>query len=259
MKNAGADLLAVVDRQALRVFLLVLSFFFFFTLVTGPRRSLSLKLSDTRVYEPQIRAKKTAAKQEPPPVSALTHGMSQVYLAQTLIAWGVPAAVAGIFFITLLKSSRGPKGDPLDDEASLLDYLMDHLDDDDAASIPPGPSPRVPCLQRNVGFRVQGSGFRVQGLGFGDTGGELIPDFHGAYPPHPAVSGSASPPRSERTQIRDRNANAPSPAEHRKNSYPACPPKCPCRPRGALVRVSRRRGQQRYVNRAANPVPAQKC
>jgi len=28
--------------------------FFFFTLVTGPRRSLSLKLSDTKVYEPQI-------------------------------------------------------------------------------------------------------------------------------------------------------------------------------------------------------------
>ena len=32
-------------------------FFFFFTLVTGPRRSLSLRLSDTRVYEPQIRAR----------------------------------------------------------------------------------------------------------------------------------------------------------------------------------------------------------
>ena len=31
--------------------------FFFFTLVTSPRRSLSLKLSDTRVYEPQIRAR----------------------------------------------------------------------------------------------------------------------------------------------------------------------------------------------------------
>jgi len=30
-------------------------FFFFFALVTGPGRSLSLKLSDTRVYEPQIR------------------------------------------------------------------------------------------------------------------------------------------------------------------------------------------------------------
>jgi len=32
-------------------------FFFFFTLVTGPRRSVSLELSDTRVYEPQIRAR----------------------------------------------------------------------------------------------------------------------------------------------------------------------------------------------------------
>jgi len=32
-------------------------FFFFFTLVTGPRRSLSLKLSDTSVYAPQIRAR----------------------------------------------------------------------------------------------------------------------------------------------------------------------------------------------------------
>ena len=29
----------------------------FFTLVTGPRRSLILKLRDTRVYEPQIRAR----------------------------------------------------------------------------------------------------------------------------------------------------------------------------------------------------------
>ena len=32
-------------------------FFFFFTLVTGPRRSVSLKLSDTRVHEPQLRAR----------------------------------------------------------------------------------------------------------------------------------------------------------------------------------------------------------
>ena len=31
--------------------------FFFFTLVRGPRRSLSPKLSDTRVYEPPIRAR----------------------------------------------------------------------------------------------------------------------------------------------------------------------------------------------------------
>jgi len=34
---------------------LLTSSFFFFTHVTGPRRSLSLNLSDTRVYEPQIR------------------------------------------------------------------------------------------------------------------------------------------------------------------------------------------------------------
>ena len=32
-------------------------FFFFFTLVTGPRRSLSRKRSDTRVYGPQIRSR----------------------------------------------------------------------------------------------------------------------------------------------------------------------------------------------------------
>ena len=28
-----------------------------FTLVTGPKRSLSLKLSDTRLYEPQLKAR----------------------------------------------------------------------------------------------------------------------------------------------------------------------------------------------------------
>ena len=32
-------------------------FLFFFTLVAGPRRSLRLKLSDTKVYEPHIRAR----------------------------------------------------------------------------------------------------------------------------------------------------------------------------------------------------------
>ena len=32
-------------------------FFLFFTLVTGPRRAFGLKLSDARVYEPQIRAR----------------------------------------------------------------------------------------------------------------------------------------------------------------------------------------------------------
>ena len=32
-------------------------FFFFSTLVTDPRRSLTMKFSDARVYEPQIRAR----------------------------------------------------------------------------------------------------------------------------------------------------------------------------------------------------------
>ena len=32
-------------------------FLYFFTLVTGLGRSLNLKLSDTRVYEPQLRAR----------------------------------------------------------------------------------------------------------------------------------------------------------------------------------------------------------
>ena len=32
-------------------------FFFFFALVTGPSRSPSLELSDTRVYAPQMRAR----------------------------------------------------------------------------------------------------------------------------------------------------------------------------------------------------------
>ena len=36
-------------------------FFFFLTFVTGPTRSLSLKLTDTRVYGPQIRARLVTA------------------------------------------------------------------------------------------------------------------------------------------------------------------------------------------------------
>ena len=32
-------------------------FFFFFTLVTDPRRALGLKFSDTRVYEPEMRTR----------------------------------------------------------------------------------------------------------------------------------------------------------------------------------------------------------
>jgi len=42
-----------------------LQVFFFFTLVTGPRRSLSLELRDARVYEPQIRARLGAGGARP--------------------------------------------------------------------------------------------------------------------------------------------------------------------------------------------------
>ena len=70
-------------------------FFFFFTLVAGPRRSLSLELSDTRVYEPQIPVQGSAASRSrnvtsvlamsscpavdglPPPASACTLQHSQ--------------------------------------------------------------------------------------------------------------------------------------------------------------------------------------
>jgi len=58
-ENAGRVLLvkiggsAVTNKEGIEDLKVASSFF---TLVTGPRRSLSLKLSDTRVYEPQIRA-----------------------------------------------------------------------------------------------------------------------------------------------------------------------------------------------------------
>ena len=50
-------------------------FFFFFTLVAGPRRSLSLKLSDARVYEPQIRPRLTGCPKltEPVMIELITH------------------------------------------------------------------------------------------------------------------------------------------------------------------------------------------
>ena len=42
--GVDADKLATADKS------LVLVVFFFFTIVTGPRRSLRIKLSDTRIY-----------------------------------------------------------------------------------------------------------------------------------------------------------------------------------------------------------------
>ena len=50
-----------------------LALFFFFTLVTGPRRSLSLKLSDARVYDSQIRAR--LAPRTPNPNHTLAQGV----------------------------------------------------------------------------------------------------------------------------------------------------------------------------------------
>ena len=40
------------NMRAIMPHFLQVPHFFFFTLVTGPRRSLSLELSDARVYEP---------------------------------------------------------------------------------------------------------------------------------------------------------------------------------------------------------------
>ena len=47
--KSASDALLLIASQAFSPF--------FFTLVTGPRRSLSLELSDRRVYAPQIRAR----------------------------------------------------------------------------------------------------------------------------------------------------------------------------------------------------------
>jgi len=72
-------------------------FFFFFTLVTGPRRSLSLKLSDARVCEPQIRAR----------LGTSTHFcevVDRVLLLCTDGVWDMLSnleAVRNFFFITL--------------------------------------------------------------------------------------------------------------------------------------------------------------
>jgi len=54
--------------------------FFFVTLVTGHRSSLSLKLSDTRVYEPQIRARlgTTAQGQKRPRSCIFSYGYTSL-------------------------------------------------------------------------------------------------------------------------------------------------------------------------------------
>ena len=46
---------------------------FFLTLATGPRRSLSLELSDKNVYAPQLRARRTASQ-------STGHGVSYILM-----------------------------------------------------------------------------------------------------------------------------------------------------------------------------------
>ena len=74
-----------------------LASFFFFTLVTGPRRSLSLKLSDTRVYEPQIRASPEGlhVTNDVPPTLASPEGLPLQHPRQplTLHHGGNPGAI----------------------------------------------------------------------------------------------------------------------------------------------------------------------
>ena len=55
-ERLSTGIVALMSRGGL-VLHSVFFFFFFFTLVTGPRRALSLMLSDTRVYEPEIRTR----------------------------------------------------------------------------------------------------------------------------------------------------------------------------------------------------------
>ena len=58
-------------------------FFFFFTLDTGPRRALRLKLSDTRVHEPEIRTRLGSPQQR----TVAVHGVRGLPRRQQ---WTVP-------------------------------------------------------------------------------------------------------------------------------------------------------------------------
>ena len=66
------------------------SFFSFFSLITGPERSLSLKLSDTTVYETQIQAcLGTAAPCLPSPYQGyVVHDLGSRVESLGLRVWG---------------------------------------------------------------------------------------------------------------------------------------------------------------------------
>ena len=57
LKSATSQICCHVTKRGWTSQLLDFFLFFFFTLVTGSRRSFSLELSVTKVYEPQIRAR----------------------------------------------------------------------------------------------------------------------------------------------------------------------------------------------------------
>ena len=77
-----------------------LCFFFFFTLVTGPRRSLSLQLRDTRVYEPQTRARLGTTvhfcKVVVHPVLASTKFLSPLRCAQVILISSLSSEMASL-------------------------------------------------------------------------------------------------------------------------------------------------------------------
>jgi len=42
-----------------------------------------------------------------------------IFLAKTVISWGVPAAVIGLLLVKIISSAKGPPKDPLDDGPSM--------------------------------------------------------------------------------------------------------------------------------------------
>ena len=81
---------------------MTLNFFFvFFASVTGPRRSLGLKLSDTRVYEPQIQD------------SALKHDPGQMVQARSLLKQAKRLrSLSSLFFCLLQESEERERSKP---------------------------------------------------------------------------------------------------------------------------------------------------
>jgi len=89
-------------------------FLFFFTLVTGPRRSLRLKLSDSTVYEPSIRAgpppsslqpssgifgQGTFESERPPPENGSRHILDLVHLGGLVLVASLDAAADRLWHI----------------------------------------------------------------------------------------------------------------------------------------------------------------